>query len=302
MGFKYVFIPAATCEVMQEFTYAEDVLELEKDSFRPFVENFFANAGIVADREVLLAQLKERTGVDIAANDSKLGPDAMNRLLSSTSVEIFPVQLPTKQSGYHGISAYCDDKGVAKELEENSRASGLVQACGYPGQSFRGDIFLGRVFDDNEEVWKRIDFTLADCNSDAPWVAQVKNLRANRSVGDVQALGAKMGVQNAAQINPSTIADATPSGDAEHYTWRQTEDEVEVTFKKEGLTKDDKKAVKVVFGRQKLKVEVKGDVLLDTALNMPTTCDESTWTLMDGILQVNLAKADSETWPDLIKT
>jgi len=303
MGFKYVFIPAADCEPMQEMTYSEDVVTLETDSFRPFCENFFASAGKTADRAVLLEQLKQRTGVDVTekAGESKLGPEAMDRLLSSTSVEIFPVQLPTKESGFHGISAYCDDKGVAKELEENTRASGLVQACGYPGQTFRGDIFLGRVFDDNEDEWKRIDFTLADCSTDASWVEQVKKQRSNRSVGDMASLGAKMGVNNAAQINPSMLPDSTPSGDAEHYTWRQTEDEVEVTFKKEGLQKSDKKVVKVVFSRQKLKVEVKGEVLLDTELNMPTQSDESTWTLMDGVLQVNLSKASSESWPDLAK-
>ena len=51
-----------------------------------------------------------------------------------------------------------------------------AEACGYPGQTFRGDCFVGRVFDDTqapsenvwllgkssevEDEWRRMDFTL----------------------------------------------------------------------------------------------------------------------------------------------
>merc|ERR1712137_643975 len=167
---------------------------------------------------------------------------------------------------FRGVSVYLDDKGVSKGLPENPRMSALVQACGYPGQTFRGDCFLGQVFDDNEDVWKRIPLTLADCSTDAEWVKMCQKQRANRSSGDISALAGKMGVNNPAHINSHALADAAPTGETDQYSWNQGEDEVEVTFKKAGLSKGDKGAVKVVFGRNHLKVEAKGELLIDTSL------------------------------------
>merc|ERR1712039_1144734 len=104
-----------------------------------------------------------------------------------------------------------------------------------------------------------------------------------------------------AHITPSMLEEAAPKGETDEYTWRQTGDEVEITFKTEGLQKGDKKQVKVTFARQKLKVEAKGKVYIDAALCMPTQPDESTWTLSDSVLQVTLSKVENENWPKLLK-
>jgi len=93
-------------------------------------------------------------------NAGEVDPAALDHLLSMSSVEIFPVLLPTKATDFFGVSVYCDDKGVAKELEENTRVSGIVQQCGFPGQTFRGDCFISRVFDDNEEFFCTISVIL----------------------------------------------------------------------------------------------------------------------------------------------
>lgn len=303
MGFKYVLIPASTNEPMEELEYKDAIDDLSKDSFREMCEQYFSKLGQTADRQVLMQQLKERTGMDLQDETakSKVSSEALDRLLTASSVEIFPAMLPTKDTGFHGISMYCDDKGIAKGLEENSRASGLIQACGYPGQTFRGDIFMGRVFDDTEDIWRRIDFVLSDCSTDAEWAGMTRKQRSNRSSGDLKSFADKIGVNNPANINPSTMQDSTPTGETETYKWRQTEEEVEVTFKQEGLVKGDKKAVKVVFARQRLKVEVKGQVLIDGTLAEFTQPDESSWTLSDGVLQVNLAKVGEASWASLLK-
>mmetsp|Transcript_20433 Transcript_20433/g.61581 ORF Transcript_20433/g.61581 Transcript_20433/m.61581 type:complete len:305 (+) Transcript_20433:133-1047(+) len=303
MGFKYVLIPASSTADMQELVFDQDVVDLSKDPFREFVEKYFAGLGGSVDRSVLLKQLQERTGMDLEAKQKsgEMPGEALDRMLATTSVEIFPVMLPVKETGFHAISVYCDDKGVAKNLEENPRASGLVQAAGYPAQTFRGDCFVGRVFDDTEDEWRRMDFTLKDCSTDADWVAACKKQRDRRSSGDLASLAGQIGAKNPAHITPGMLQDAAPKGETEKYTWRQTDEEVEVTFKKEGLQKGDKKLVKVAFARQRLKVEVKGEVLIDSALFSQTNTDESTWTLSDGILQVSLAKTDSDNWMDLLK-
>jgi len=242
--------------------------------------------------------LQERTGVDLKGQQ---GAD-VEHLLNATSVEIFPVQLPTKDTNFIGISVYCDDKGIAKNLEENARMSGLIQASGYPGQVFRGDCFIGKVFDDGEDEWRRLDFTLKDVSADADWVASTKKQRENRSSSDMSSLANSIGMRsNAAHVNGNALEDAA-QGETAQYSWRQADDEVEVTFKKEGLQKGDKKAVKVSFHKQKLKVEAKGEVLIDDDLFAATTPDEATWTLSDGVLQVTLTKAEPTNWPRLLKT
>lgn len=95
--------------------------------------------------------------------------------------------------------------------------------------------------------------------------------------------------------------DGPPKGETAQYAWRQQGEDVEITFKKEGLQAGDKKLVKVVFGRQKLKVEAKGEVLIDSALAGQVEVDDCTWTLSDGVLQVTMAKANEETWSNLVK-
>lgn len=303
MGFKYVFVPADPNEAMEELEYVKDVSTLEDDCFRGFIEKYYAGQGQSVDKGVLLKQLQERTGVNLEEKvaKSEMPEEAMARLLSSTSVEIFPVMLPTKTTEFEAVSVYLDDKGVAKELPENSRISGIVQACGYPGQTFRGDCFIGRVFDDNEDEWRRTDFPITDCNSDAAWIETTKKQRSNRSSSDMSSMASKMGVNNPAHINPGMLGDTEAKGETEQYKWNQAEDEVEITFKKDGISKADKGAVKVAFSRQKLKVEFKGEVLLEGGLYGTTQVDECTWTLSDGVLQVNLSKAGEGSWPTLLK-
>merc|ERR1719409_1013532 len=92
------------------------------------------------------------------------------------SLDIFPISVPVADTGYHSVSLYCDDKGIAKDLPLNQRAAAFIEACGYPPQSFRGDCYVGRIFDD-EKRWGRRDFTIAEASSLAPWVKQCKELR-----------------------------------------------------------------------------------------------------------------------------
>jgi len=55
------------------------------------------------------------------------------------------------------------------------------------------------------------------------------------------------------------------------------------------------------MSKKRLRVEVKQEGIIDSALAGNTTADECTWTLSDGVLQVTLAKADEGTWPELLE-
>jgi len=65
MGFQYVFVPANVNEPMEELEYPDDIQDLQKDTFRTFIEQFFSKKGEAVDKAVLMAQLQERTGVNL---------------------------------------------------------------------------------------------------------------------------------------------------------------------------------------------------------------------------------------------
>lgn len=49
----------------------------------------------------------------------------------------------------------------------------------------KGDVFIGRIFD-NEDDFKRLDFSMSDLSSSAPWVGEAKQqAQRNRDRGDV---------------------------------------------------------------------------------------------------------------------
>eukprot|EP00747_Dinoflagellata_sp_TGD_P214176 gnl/TRDRNA2_/TRDRNA2_87067_c0_seq2.p1 gnl/TRDRNA2_/TRDRNA2_87067_c0~~gnl/TRDRNA2_/TRDRNA2_87067_c0_seq2.p1 ORF type:complete len:382 (-),score=64.75 gnl/TRDRNA2_/TRDRNA2_87067_c0_seq2:276-1421(-) len=296
-GFKYVLVPASPNEPMQEFEWAE-VVTLEDDSWRNSLEKYFATNNNLVDRAVLLAQLKERSGTDLEA---KMNKTQIDGIINSGSVEIFSVLAPQKEYGYLGVSAYLDDKGVSKNLEVNSRATSMLAACGHRIADMHGDVFFSRYFDD-EEKWERLDFTLADCSSEAAWARRVQEIQGRKNVGDLDRFREKIGMAKDTPRVSSEIEDEDrPKGETQTYRWRQTKEEVEITFKKEGLQKSDAKVVKVDFKRSHVTVNVKGESLLHGSLACAIDPISSTWTLSDGVLQVTMAKAiEEEWWDDLL--
>lgn len=73
-------------------------------------------------------------------------------------------------NNFTGVTFYCDDAATALGLPINPRASEIANCAGKPTE-VRGDVFVARVFD-NEEEFKRLDFTLGEVSSSAPWVKQ----------------------------------------------------------------------------------------------------------------------------------
>ena len=61
-------------------------------------------------------------------------------------VDSIPLVLNTPSVKHVGVNMYVDDKGTAKGLATNVRASAIAQACGKMLE-VKGDAFIGRVFD-----------------------------------------------------------------------------------------------------------------------------------------------------------
>lgn len=66
-------------------------------------------------------------------------------------VDSFPLMLNTRAVNHVGVNMYVDDKGTAKGLPTNVRASAIAQACGKMIE-VRGDAFVARVFDNGASL------------------------------------------------------------------------------------------------------------------------------------------------------
>lgn len=90
------------------------------------------------------------------------------------------------------------------EMCMSSTATGLHKQVAAPlALQVTGDVFIGRYFD-NEEDFKRLDFTAAELSSSAPWISDANKQLQRRSKrsGDTQALLQRL------QEQPSTAAGA----------------------------------------------------------------------------------------------
>ncbi len=66
-------------------------------------------------------------------------------------VDSVPLVLNTAAVKHVGVNLYVDDKGMAKNLPVNTRASAIAQACGRLLE-VRGDSFIARVFDNGNLI------------------------------------------------------------------------------------------------------------------------------------------------------
>jgi len=211
----------------------------------------------------------------------------LRQLANSSSVDTFALTVPSKADPL-AVSLYVDEKGQAKQLPPNPRASGLAAACGAQLQQFRGDVYLSRYFDD-DEAWTRQDFGIADCSSDAPWVASAAAAAKRRGgkggLASMSSMYDKMGTGKAPVTFDAVQADADAmdaAHDAGAYAWSQTASDVEVRVSVPAATANKDVAVKIT--RLTLNVGLKGSApIVDIKrLCEPVDPDGSAWTF-DGI-------------------
>ena len=125
-GFSYVFVPCDATYPMEERRFPRKV-SLEDDQFiEQLKAHFGAFKSDAPDVELLKAQIKSKNATAL----DNVSEDMMQKLASMTTIDIFPVLLPLKDTGYKGVSNYVDDKGVSKSLPLNERVTGLAIAAG----------------------------------------------------------------------------------------------------------------------------------------------------------------------------
>lgn len=83
---------------------------------------------------------------------------------------------------------YVSDTGKIKGMPLNSRASEICGLAGKP-TSVYGDCFIARIFDDNADDFRRLDFKLNELSSDAEWIkkaALLAKTQPPRSMEELQ--------------------------------------------------------------------------------------------------------------------
>merc|ERR1712227_267901 len=301
--FKYVYIPCDSDTPMEERIF-DQPMTLENDLFVESLRKHFSTNSNNVDTKLLKSQMMEHNADAVKGLDS-MTPEAIAAFASMSTVEIFPITLPTKDSDFAGVNIYIDDKGVSKKLDVNQRATQMVRACGYgPDHTMHGDAFLSRVRDDMKDVWERTDFLLAECNSDSAWVKQCLETKSKKQGSEYQAqlesLKSTMGDVNLGRSEAG-------SQQTDKYKWQDVdEDEAEVEiFLPESLATVTKHDVSVVFGQRELRVSVRGEVLFEEELEGVLDRLSCCWTFTTPAqtknrnIQITLIKQNSASWSRL---
>jgi len=228
------------------------------------------------------------------ASDTMTDDQIANYIQSSQgspSCEIMALTVPTKGNMYHAVSMYVSDDHHSNDSKKNERASQLLMDCGHrlPETESRkeagvyGDIFAGRCYDnemDENEGWKRLDFTPQDLESNSDWIQIAKQARGGGGSGgsNVASLSGMMKKQM------DVTAPTQPDNDNNNeeslgYKWDQTDDGVEMWFR---LAADVKaRQVQIKFQRSRLTVKVADETLVEGETGGGVIVDECTYTLQD---------------------
>ena len=183
------------------------------------------------------------------------------------------------------VQTYLDEIGALKKLPPNPRAARLAAQCGYgTGVSFHGDMYVGRLVEN-----RNTSFPLDDMDPAAPWLQSAAEENLRHQAGD-----GRVGGMSAEEL-------ATQGGAGDGYTWKQDNEEVEVTVPMPSGTRGKEIEVKFKPTTVKITAATKHvELSLDLYTNVST--DDCTWSLSDDNLVLTMEKArGGETWPALVK-
>jgi len=179
-----------------------------------------------------------------------------------------------------GISCYSDRNAVDKRLGVNKRVTQILHAAGHTTAQIHGGAFLSR-YQDNEmaDIWKRVDFKLADASPKAKWTRDARkkgggggqggsgsslsglvNKMSNTNVSKPASVGSGNNNNNSsggAQVSEVKSEDSTD----DKISWTQDSDDVDIVIPVPAETK--KNQIQINFSKTTLKVSVSGQVLVD---------------------------------------
>eukprot|EP00923_Selenidium_pygospionis_P009691 GHVN01016682.1.p1 GENE.GHVN01016682.1~~GHVN01016682.1.p1 ORF type:complete len:255 (+),score=51.85 GHVN01016682.1:121-885(+) len=154
--FKYIFIPADPNEEVEE----REFQGREKD-FKNLMRLHLSSTSLFNDQKNKFKQDLKREAAkhdnqhsvkDVT--DNPINENVLDNLTqaSGENYQIVPLTLPSKANGFEAINCYIDNIGRVKDLHTNSRATRIAS------RNIRGDCFVSKTFDDEEE-FRRIDLS-----------------------------------------------------------------------------------------------------------------------------------------------
>lgn len=202
-----------------EFVYMKipaDVTENVSRSVGPSVEGdalLIVLKSVFADSGVLDANTVKRETADrlekMCGTQALKAPSlaTMQKLGNQGGVEAYPLARGDKQNGFRNVSLYIDEIGALRQRPRNARAERLCAAAGLTGLSIHGDAYVGRL-QIGPQGSRNVDFYESELERDSDWCK----------------LAFRTHQEEYASINDTK----RKSGTGEHYSWSQTDDEVEV--------------------------------------------------------------------------
>ncbi|EKX52916.1 hypothetical protein GUITHDRAFT_101366 [Guillardia theta CCMP2712] len=176
ISFKYVYIPCDDGKEIQECVMRakkSQSMQCMLDYLRPY----FAEAAKIKSEEQR-RKLKENISAELAKNAAKGGMKSddisatmIDSMTESQFVDIVPLIPAVAACNWMSVTMYVDDKGSAKELPVNARATAIVSMAG-GSVSVLGDAFVARAYDNEAEDLVRHDFLLEELAADAPWLRE----------------------------------------------------------------------------------------------------------------------------------
>ncbi|XP_063931498.1 uncharacterized protein LOC135143552 [Zophobas morio] len=185
-GFYYVLIPAdPDLTLMEHYLSYSDETETSclTDRLKSYFQNCKGLHSSVIQSEILRSQLEE--GLKKENCHREIDENMMNLLHEMQVVDIIALKPNAPVHQFVGVNMYVDDKAVSKGLPVNSRATSLAQLCGLTTE-VRGDAFVAKVFENTKEEFKRLDFRLSECRSEAAWISEAKLFNTKKAQGLVR--------------------------------------------------------------------------------------------------------------------
>jgi len=207
---------------------------------------------------------------------------------------------------------YVDDTGSLKGLPANPRAAGLAAAAGHAAE-IRGDAFVGRTVD-CDASFERLDFTLAEVDSSAPWIAEAQAANARRRensgrMADLLPPGSAVIDASAARGEEAAEDVAQKAVAGKRYTYSQDGDEVVLEVRVPLETKARDVAAKITPDAVSLSVATlpEGErCVIDGLLFQRVKADESCWNLStvggERVVQLTLSKQQPTRWLGVLRS
>jgi tetratricopeptide (TPR) repeat protein len=173
---KFCHVPADASEPMVELVF--DEVPGDIGGFTTHINKLYAQQGGKVDVEVLRQQVSAHAAKNGNAAQ-EVPSDMLNQMALSQTVDIVMLMPAYPGNDWLGVNMYVDDKGIPKNLEINRRASAVTSACGIPTE-VRGDAYISRLCDDQEDRFERHDLLLNELSADVAWVQGAKRYNEER--------------------------------------------------------------------------------------------------------------------------